>query len=181
MKRVFTILLILIALGLCVISVVQWKREIALRSEIEFLTGELNSERDARLAAEEQVEVYKKEIERLTQLREEMEARLNEATERVAVLEEDVVGRGLSIAALMNELRAMENELSQLRPLAMQGAESVEDRNLAVAQQNEVIQKQNAMLKQVTTERDSAITKLNEQMREYNALVEKYNALAKKL
>ncbi len=180
MKRLFTILLILAALGLCAICIVQWKREVGLRLEIESLTGQLNSEHEARLAAEEQVEVYKQEIGRITQLREEVEAKLAEATERLGVLSDDLIGRGMSIAVLMQEIRGMEVELTHLRPLATQGAESVEERNEAVAQQNSAIQKQNEMLKQVAAERDAAISKFNAQVKAYNELVEKYNALAKK-
>ncbi len=181
MKRLFTILLILVALGLCAISVVQWKREVALRLEIEELTAKLNSEHEARVAAEEQAELYKEEIDRLTKLREEIEARLEEATDRVAVLSEDLIGRGMSISVLMQEIRGMQIELAQLRPLIDEGAQSVEERNEAVAQQNAAIQKQNQMLKELAAERDGAIAKLNAQVKAYNELVEKYNALAKKL
>lgn len=181
MRQVFTALLIIVSLGLCAISVVQWKREMGLRLEIEELTGKLNAENEARLAAEEQAETYKQEIERLTQIREDLEIKVEEMTDRVVALSEDLVGRGMSIAALMQEMRGMQFELAQLRPLAEEGAQSVEERNETVAGQNEAIQKQNEMLKQLAAERDGAIAKLNAQVKAYNELVEKYNALAKKL
>lgn len=179
MKRTLTTLLILIALGLCGLSVVQWQREAALRERVAEITKLLQEENQARVDVEEKAAAFEKEIARISQLRADTEAKLLEVTDQFIATQTDQLQRGFSIAVLSAEL-------SQARAIAdlaaNQIAESttaIGDRNSAVSQQNEAITTANERLKQLTTERDKAIADLNLRTKAYNELVEKYNKLVK--
>lgn len=175
MKRALITLLVLISLALCGICVFQWQREFRLRATIEKLSNLLIAENKARVAAEEKVEQYGREIERLNTLRQEIEVRLLDATERIQLLTDDQSARGYSIAVLMNEAIRAGNELESYKRLAGQGSDALKKHNDTVAAQNSAIEKANAQLKQLVKERDDAITQLNARTQEYNELVQKYN------
>ena len=179
MKRFLIALLIIITLGLCVVCVIQWRREAVLRARIQEVTTQLVSENKLRTEAEERAVRYESEVERLTKLRAETEAALLVATEEVRSRTADQVGRGYSIAILMNEIMAHGGEANAYKELAGKGADAIRQRNAEVLEQNAAIERQNSQLKQLTIERDDAITKLNSRTREFNELVEKYNRLAR--
>lgn len=179
MKRILISLLIVIALGLCVLSIVQWQREAALRQRIAAVTQLLQDENKLRVAVEEKAAAFEKEIARISQLRADTEAKLLEVTEQFVTTQSDQLQRGFIIAVLSAEL-------SQARAIAdlasKQVAESttaISDRNSAVTQQNEAINTANERLKQLAAERDKAIGELNARTKAYNELVEKYNKLVK--
>ncbi|MDZ4288464.1 MAG: hypothetical protein U0984_10930 [Prosthecobacter sp.] len=179
MKLFLTLLLVFIALGLCGICVVQWRREAQLNAVIEERTRQLIAENKLRQEWEEKANRFEKEIARLTILRAETEAALLAATEEIQHRTADQSARGFSISVLMNELIAHGGELKSYKQLAGQGTDALKQRNDEIAAQNAAIEKQNAQLKQLLTERDSAITQLNTRTREFNELVEKYNKLSK--
>jgi chromosome segregation ATPase len=179
MKRVLIILLVLISLGLCAISVEQWRREARLNAIITERTRQLEEEHKKRIEFEEKADRFEKEIQRLTVLRAETEAALLEATEELRDRIADQSARGQSIAVLMNEVITSQSELAAYKDLAGAGTDAIKERNAAVAAQNAAIEKQNAQLKQLAAERDNAINQLNARTREFNELVERYNKLAK--
>lgn len=178
MKRLLNTLLIVILLGLCVVSVVQWKREARLRGHIADLVKRLEAENAARVEAERKVREYEREIARLTELRAEIEAKLLEVTRDYNDLSRDSVARGITIAVYMREFMQAQAGFEAAR-LAIGKEGAIKERNTTVTAQNEAIEKQNAMLKQLASERDAAIEKLNARTLEFNELVEKYNKLAK--
>ena len=180
MKRLLTTLLILIALGLCAVCVVQWQREARLRGHITDLVKRLEAENAARVEAERKVREYEKEIERLTELRAEVEAKLVEVTRDYNELSADSVARGITIAVYMRELMQVRHGLEATQLAFGKGAEALKEHNTAVSGQNSVIEKQNELLKQLARERDTAIEKLNARTLEFNEVVEKYNKLVKK-
>ncbi|MCB1277561.1 hypothetical protein [Prosthecobacter sp.] len=179
MKRLLNTLLVVIALGLCVVCVAQWKREARLRGHITDLVKRLEAENALRIEAERKVREYEKEIERLTELRAEVEAKLVEVTREYNDLSSDSVARGITIAVYMRELMQLQRGLEETRLAFGKGSNAIKEHNAAVTAQNSAIEKQNEMLKQLARERDSAIEKLNARTAEFNTLVEKYNKLAK--
>jgi len=179
MKRVLLALLVFISLGLCCICLVQWQREFHLRAVITKLSGELVAENELRVEAEDKVEQYGLEIERLNGIRKDIEAKLLIATEEIQKLTADQSARGYSIAVLMNEAIRATSELDAYKKLVGKGTDALKDRNAEVVAQNAAILKANAQIKQLVGERDDAITKLNARLQEFNELVEKYNKLAK--
>lgn len=175
MKRVLITLLVLISLGLCGICVAQWQLEHRLRQTIADLRVSLIAENKKRVEAEEKVEQYGLEIDRLNGLRKDIEARLLDTTEEMELRTNDQGSRGYSIAVLMNETIRSTNDLEAYKKLAGQGSEALKKHNDTVAAQNSAIEKANAQLKQLVRERDEAIEKLNTRTQEYNELVQKYN------
>lgn len=178
MKRLLTTLLVFVALGLCAVCVVQWKREARLRGHITDLVKRLEAENAMRVEAERKVREYEREIERLTELRAEVEAKLVEVTRDYNDLSADSVARGITIAIYMRELMQTRAGFEAAQLALGQGGAAIKERNTAVTEQNAAIEKQNVMLKQLAAERDTAIEKLNARTREFNALVEKYNKLS---
>lgn len=179
MKRVLIALLVLISLSLCGICVVQWQREFRLRETIATLTAKLIEENKQRIAAEEKVEQYSQEIERLNGIRMDIESKLLTTTEELRDRTLDQTARGYSIAILMNETIRSTSELAAYQKLAGQGSEALKKHNETVSEQNSAIEKANAALRQLAKERDEAITKLNARTIEFNQLVEKYNKLSR--
>ena len=179
MKRLLTTLLLLVTLGLCVVCVLQWQREADYRGHIADLIKRLEAENAAKVEALRKVREYEKEIERLTQIRAEVEAKLVEVTRDYNDLSQDSVARGITIAIYMRELMQVQAGFEAAQLALGQGGDAIKERNTAVTAQNDAIEKQNSMIKQLASERDDAITKLNVRTREFNELVEKYNRLAK--
>lgn len=179
MKRTLTALLVLISLGLCAICVVQWQREFRLRETIGELRSKLVAENKLRVDAEQKVEEYGREIERLNSLRAEIESKLLTTTEELRDRTVDQGARGYSIAVIMNEAIRTSSELEAIEKLAGKGTEAIKQRNAEVTAQNAAIEKANAQIKQLVGERDEAITKLNARILEFNELTEKYNKLGK--
>ncbi len=180
MKRVLQTLLVLMVVSLCGICVVQWQREARLRGRIGELVSQLEAENKLRVQAEQKVEEYGKEIERLNGLRSEIESKLLTTTEELRDRTVDQLARGYSIAIHMNEGIRATSELAAYKELAGQGSEALKKHNETVTAQNSAIEKANTALKQLAKERDEAISKLNERTKEFNELVEKYNKLGKR-
>ena len=175
MKRVLLFLLVVISLGLCAVSCLQWQRETKLMARIHELADALTAENKKRVQAEQKVHEYGQEIERLEGLRSEIEARLLTMTEELRDRTVDQSSRGFSIAVLMNEAIRSSTELAALKQVAGQGTEAIQKRNAEVSAQNAAIEKANSQIKQLLSERDDAILKLNARTKEFNELVEKYN------
>jgi len=179
MKRLLITLLVLVSLGLCAVCVVQWQRETRLRGHITDLVKRLEAENAARVEAERKVKEYEKEIERLTELRAEVEAKLVEVTREYNDLSRDSVALGITIAVYMRELMQTQANFSAAQSALGQGSNVMREHSAAVTAQNAAIEKQNELLKQLARERDSAIEKLNARTIEFNEMVEKYNKLSK--
>lgn len=179
MKRLLNTLLILVAVGLCVVCVVQWVREDRLRTHITDLVKRLEAENALRIDAERKAAEYAKEIERLTALRAEVEAKLLVVTDELNAMSTDSVARGITLAHFVVQHLEMEAKLTAYESAVGQSSTALKEHNTAVTAQNETIAKQNELLKKLVTERDSAVEKLNARTREFNDLVEKYNKLAK--
>ncbi len=179
MKRLLIFLLVLVSLGLCAVSVEQWRREARLRAAIDDLITKLKAENLAKVEALRKVREYEREIERINILRAEVEAKLVEVTRDFNTLTTDNVARGITIAIYMLELNHSQLGAQAAHLALGEEAAAINNRNTAVTGQNDVIQKQNVMLRQLAQERDSAITRLNDRTRQLNEVVEKYNKLAK--
>lgn len=179
MKRLLSALLVIVTLGLCAVCVVQWVREERLRGHIADLAKRLEAENTARVEAERKAAEYEKEIERLTILRAEVEAKLLATTEELTAVGNDSVSRGVTLAIFLNQLVQTQTKLTAMENAVGKGTEALKDQNESVAAQNATITKQNELLKQLANERNAAIEKLNSRTKEFNELVEKYNKLAK--
>lgn len=179
MKRLLSTLLVIVTFGLCAVCVVQWVREERLRGHIADLAKRLEAENTARVEAERKAAEYEKEIERLTILRAEVEAKLLATTEELTAVGNDSVSRGVTLAIFLNQLVQTQTKLTAMENAVGKGTEALKDQNESVAAQNATITKQNELLKQLANERNAAIEKLNSRTKEFNELVEKYNKLAK--
>lgn len=157
MNRALTIALAAVLAVLCGLCLWQWKREADFRAAITALSGNLDAEREAHAASLQRITVLESEIQRLTKLREDTEAKYLATLAELSALQPDWIARGLTIGAL--------SELAAAVP--------------ARENQNEAIARQNALLKQLTAERDAAIEKLNARTREMNAVTEKYHRLVR--
>ncbi len=179
MKRLLQTLLVVVAVGLCAVCIVQWVREDRLRGHIAELVKRLEAENALRVEAERKVTKYEKEIERLTILRAEVEAKLIAATDELTAVRADSVARGFTLALFLQELVQTKANLAAAEAALGKGTSAIKDHNASVTAQNATIIKQNELLKQLATERDSALEKLNVRIREFNELTEKYNKLSK--
>ncbi len=179
MKKTLITLLILTALGLCGLSVAQWRREAQLREEIRILSAHLTAENKLRVEAEEKVAAGEQEIQRLTQLRADTEAKLIEVTSELTDTRTDHLQRGVSIALLSGEFVRHRARADAAEAALAEAISALANRNDGASTQNTAIETANERLKQVTAERDQAIKELNTRTRSYNELVEKYNKLVR--
>jgi hypothetical protein len=150
MKVTPVLALMLVSLGLCVVSVAQWRRESVFRQRLAEAAARLQEESEGRLEAVGKAGVYEKEIARLTQLRADTEAKLVETTDALTTAQNQLAGAGAASGERAREVEA----------------------------QNQAITEANARLQQVTAERDRALEELNQRTRAYNELMTRYNKRA---
>jgi septal ring factor EnvC (AmiA/AmiB activator) len=147
MKSVPILLLMLVSLGLCAVSVAQWRREAVFRQRLVEADALVQDEREARREATDRAASFEREIARLTQLRADTEAKLVEVTDSLNAAQKALAG----------------------------AAATADDRARSVEAHNAAITEANARLQQVTEERDRALAELNERTRAYNELMTKNN------
>lgn len=179
MKKTLTILLLTTTLALCGLSIVQWKREAELRSEIQSLFSQLQAETQLRIETQEKAAALELEIARLTQLRADTEAKLIAVTEELTLTQTDQLQRGVSIALLANEFAQARSQAQLAEQRLAETTAAMANRNEDVTGQNTAITTANERLKKLTAERDNAITELNTRTKAFNDLVLKYNNLVK--
>ena len=155
-----------VTLGLCGVAVVQWHREAVFRGHLDELGRRLGEESRLRAEAVAQGEAFGREIERLTALRADTEAKLLEMTARVQSLEARPPVDDAKTAVL-------EAEAERLRAGAVEAREALAARVATMAEQNAAIERANLQLKAVSAARDEAMAKLNERTRAYNELMAK--------
>lgn len=179
MKKTLTALLLLAALGLCGLSVAQWRRESQLRAEIDRITRLYQAENQLRVETEEKAAAFEQEIARLTQLRADTEARLIEVTDELTTTRTDQLQRGVSIAVISAEVTTARARADAAEKQLAEFSQLIAERQQDVSGQNTAITEANARLKQLAAERDQAIAELNTRTKAFNELVEKYNKLVK--
>lgn len=157
MNRFLTIALAAVLALLCGLCVWQWKREADFRAVISSLSQKLEAESKAHQDSLQRVLVLEGEVNRITKLREDAEAKYLDTLAALRAMQPDWLARANTIEAL--------SRLAAAAP--------------AAESQNEAINRQNDLLKKLVTERDGAIQKLNARTRELNAVTEKYNRLVK--
>lgn len=157
MNRTLTIALAAILVILCGLCIWQWKREADFRAAIADFSHRLEVETKAHHDALLRITMLEGEVRRITQLREDAEAKYLATLTELRALQVDWLARANTIDAL--------SRLAAEAPVA--------------ESQNDAITKQNEMLKKVAGERDDAIQKLNARTRELNTVTEKYNRLVK--
>ena len=160
-----------VTLALCAVCVAQWAREASFRARMNELERDLAGPGRLRAEAVAQAEVFTQEIERLTTLRADTEARLLEMTARVQELEQANRPRDEKLAALESEVMQLRDEAGAAREALARSTAAVAGQNSAVEEHNAIIEKASTQLKKVTAERDEAIEKLNARTRAYNELV----------
>jgi chromosome segregation ATPase len=160
-----------VTLALCALCVAQWAREASFRARMNELERDLVGQGRLRSEAVAQAEVFTQEIERLTTLRADTEARLLEMTARVQELEQANRPRDEKLAALESEVTQLRDEAGAAREALARSTAAVAGQNSAVEEHNAIIEKASTQLKKVTAERDEAIEKLNARTRAYNELV----------
>jgi len=179
-KRLLTTLLILTALSLCGLSALQWQRETELRQQLRETIVQLEAENTLRIKTEEQNHNYKLEIERISKLRAETEAKLLDVTQELNLTQTDSFYRAYSIAILTQELSVKHQENTLLTEKITQLSKSLETYQSSIQGENNTITEANRRLQQLITERDDAIKELAARTKAFNELAEKYNRLIKK-
>jgi chromosome segregation ATPase len=170
-KRFLAVSLMGVTLALCAVCVAQWAREAFFRGRINELERDVAGQGRLRAEAVAQAEVFTKEIERLTTLRADTEARLLEMTARVQAMEQEQGLRDEKRDALESEVQQLRAEGVAAREVLARSTAAVASQNNAVEEHNAIIEKASTQLKKVTAERDEAIEKLNARTRAYNELV----------
>jgi chromosome segregation ATPase len=143
--------LVMASLGLCVVTVAQWRREHHFRQRLAEAEATLQSEKAARREVTEKSEALTREITRLTQLRADTEAKLVEVTDALTAARQAEEGVG----------------------------KAAEERRQLVTAHQAAIAEANARLQRLTAERDEALEELNKRTRAYNELMGRYQKLAK--
>ena len=157
MNRALTITLAAILTLLCGLCLWQWKREAEFRAEILDVNHKLAAENKARNEALLRIAGLEGEVQRISKLRDDTEAKYLATLAELRALQSDWLARARTIEGL--------SRLAAAAP--------------AAESQNDAIAKQNELLKKLAAERDEAIQKLNARTRELNAVTEKYNKVVK--
>ena len=143
MKRILLALLVLISLSLCGICVLQWQREARLRARIITLVNQLEAENKLRIQAEQKVQEYAREIERLNSLRAEIESKLLTTTEELRDRTVEAIKQRNEEVTAQNT--AIEKANTQIKQLLSERDEAITKLNARTIEFNELVEKNNKL------------------------------------
>lgn len=159
MRNLLQNLLIVFALGLCVLVAAQWHREAKLNTARQTLDDEARRSGETIQSLRGDVQRAEAEILRLSKLRE---------TDQATTAE---------LARLKGERQRREVEFQRLTKQAEAYKTALDTANASIKQQNESITTQNEELKRLTADRNEVVLKFNQMAEQYNELVARWNAL----
>jgi hypothetical protein len=129
--------LLLVSLGLCGVSVAQWRREAVFRQRLAEAAGQVQVESAARLEAARKAGAFEKEIARLTQLRGDVEAKLIETSEVAGARSREVEVHNAAITEANSRLQQVTAERDR----------AVEELNQRTRAYNELMTQYNKLAK----------------------------------
>jgi len=167
MKSFLQNVLIVLALGLCLLCAVQWLREARLQQELALA--------QATIAARD------KTVLELQTAGKRLEADLLSLDSRNAGLRDALRTNAQELAELRQNLSRAEGDLGIARAQLGSYKQAITQANANIETNNAAIRDQNKLLQETVAQRDDLLKRLNEMTRRYNDLVEKYNALVKQV
>lgn len=150
MKNLLQNLLILFALGLCVLLAIQWHREGVLRDQLQRSNSTAHTVSETIQSLQNDVHRLEAEIGRVEGLRKQLAA--------AATVREQEVAR---LTAELKQHEALAAELDSFKT--------------ALAKANEGIRVQNEAMQRLTEERNDIAERFNQLASDYNALVSRWN------
>lgn len=164
MKNFQVNLLIVLALGLCGLSVWQWYEQTIQRDEITTMNGMLSDKNAA-------IQGYTNSITTLNHQVNQLDASLTEIKAVVATDEQLVISQKADFVQLQFANLNLTNEITQYK-IAMDALEAkLKDAYAGIDKQNETITN-------LIAQRNDLVQKYNDEVKDRNDVVAKYNELA---
>lgn len=157
-------LLIILALGLCVLCAWQWYEQAAQREEIATLNHAVY---EKALAIQSQTN----SIATLTSQLAQLDARITELKLAAKTNEDFAETQSREIARFQASSLALTNEIAEYR----KGVDTLEQK---LKEAYDGITKQNESIKELVAQRDEFLKKYNDSVKDRNDIVAKYNDLA---
>ena len=161
MKAFLVALLMVFALGLCVLITFQWVREVQLRHNIQSLTDEVQNKKEAIQNLNGVIKRSEDEDARLEGLKKD--------------LTETVKSNRVEIVRLEKELDKSQAETERQIKQVDVYKEALSKANENIQRQNATLAQQNEEMKKLAEERNTVVVKLNKTVEEFNDLVKKWN------
>jgi chromosome segregation ATPase len=157
-------LLIVLALGLCLLCAFQWHGQTVQRGQI----NQLN-----QISYDKSLEIqrYTNSISTMEHQISQMDKEITELKGTVKINEQTMLDQKRGLNRLEAQSEALTNEISQYKEATANLEAKLKDAYDGVKKQNEAI-------KQLVIERDDFVKKYNDSVSERNAIVGKYNELA---
>lgn len=167
MKNFLTNLMIVLALGLCLLIWFQWQRETGNRQQIQTLTDRVH-DRDEKIQSQDGLlKSVQAEVTRLDGLKKDL-------TEQVKSNRVDIVNLDKELDRLKNSDEVKTKQIEAYK-------DALDRANEAIKKQNEDIKIQNQQIAKVAEERNELAKKYNKVVTDFNELANKWNALQAQL
>jgi chromosome segregation ATPase len=164
MRNFLQNLLVIVALGLCGLSVYQWYGQTLQRNEIQTLEQSVY----AKAAA---IQAYTNSIRTLDSQIALMDARITQLKAEAKTNAQFLITREREASRLKAAAEGLTDEITQYKS----ALESLEGKLKAAY---EAIEKQNQAVKDLVAQRDEFVKKYNDEVKDRNDVVAKYNELA---
>jgi chromosome segregation ATPase len=163
MKNFHQNLLIVLALGLCLLCAWQWRNQTQQRNRIEGLGQEIN--RDALTIQEKTNSIAT------------MQQQINQMDAQITGLKDEAATNNALILTQRRELNKLEAESDGLTNQVTQYKQAVDTLEARLKSAYDGISKQNDAIMELTSQRDDFVQKLNDSVKDRNEVVKKYNEL----
>ena len=167
MKNFQQNLLLILALGLCVLCVYQWYEQAMQRKEIEGL-GQAAFEKSVLIRD------YTNSIATMNHQIAEMDAHLAELKETAKTNEQVILSQKRELNRLEATSEALTNEIAQYK-------QAVDSLTVRLKEAYDGIKKQDDAIKELVAQRDEFVKKYNDEVKDRNDIVTKYNELAEQV
>jgi chromosome segregation ATPase len=156
-------LLIVLALGLCLLCAFQWHGQTVQREQINRLN---------QISYDKSLEIqrYTNSIQTMEHQISQMDGQITELKGTVKTNEQTILDQKRELNKLETQSEALTNEILQYKEATASLETKLKDAYDGVKKQNEAI-------KQLVVERDDFVKKYNDSVNERNAIVTKYNEL----
>lgn len=167
MNKLILNLSVLISLGLCVLSLVQWTRENNLQQELGRRVNEVHTNKLTIQNLEISLKSTQQELDRVQAIRVQLEG--------------TVTTNKAQIKQLSGELEKTIEERDTRIAQVEQYKVALEQANENITKQNEAITKQNDTIKQLVAQRDEQAEAYKKLVEQYNTAVAEYNKLVEEV
>ena len=163
MKSFQQTLLIVLALGLCLLCAFQWHSQTVQRGQIDQLN---------QISYDKSLEIQRdtNSIQTMEHQISQMDGQITEFKATAKTNEQTILDQKRELNKLEAESKALTSEISQYK-------EAVESLEAKLKDSYDGVRKQNEAIKQLVIERDDFVRKYNDSVNERNTIVSKYNEL----